>query len=92
MEKEICTRNKEETIQHYKSFAENNPECFCEATWGDLQRFARGEDWNGVIPENAPDLGEDAWREVVDALMDTFHEATKKKWERRKYRNGKSIP
>ena len=92
MEKEICTRNKEETIQHYKSFAENNPECFVDETWKDLQQFARGEDWNGVIPEYAPDIGEDAWCEVVEALMNTYHQATEAKWRRRKYRDGKSIP
>jgi len=67
---------KEDLITHYSDFSQRNPMMFVKDTYPDLQGLSQGHDPNGLLPGGTcPDLGQEAWKEVVEALEPYYEKA-----------------
>ena len=67
---------KKDLITHYGDFSQRNPIIFVNSTWGDLQGLSEGYDPNGLLHGGTcPDIGEEAWKEVVEALQPYYEKA-----------------
>jgi hypothetical protein len=67
---------KKDLITHYRDFSQRNPILFVKDTYPDLQGLSEGYDPNGLLPGGTcPDIGEEAWKEVVEALEPYYTKA-----------------
>ena len=67
---------KEDLITHYSDFSQRNPMMFVKNTYPDLQDLSEGYDPNGLLSGGTcPDLGQEAWKEVVQALEPYYEKA-----------------